>query len=139
MSFASFFTRLVDGGKDKEQRDRGRDQGRERSVERGEGQGAASSDEGGHPAYPVRAGQAAEAQQAGRRGSVGGGGQGGGQGLPMNRRSSFSKMADATEEGFGRAAAAALGPDDSSSSEEMTIAWAQPSESRCAREVSFST
>ena len=108
MSFASFFTRLVDGGKDKEQRDRGRDQGRERSrersVERGEGQGAASPDEGGYPAYPARGTQAAEAQQAGRRGSVGGGGQGGGQGLPMNRRSSFSKMADATEEGFGRAA-----------------------------------
>ena len=39
----------------------------------------------------------------------------------------------------GRAAAAALGPAGSSSSEEMTMALAQPSESRWAREVSFST
>ena len=43
------------------------------------------------------------------------------------------------EEGFGRAAAAALGPDGSSSSEEMIMALAQPWESRWAREVSFST
>ena len=43
------------------------------------------------------------------------------------------------EDGFGRPAAAALGPVGSSSSEEMTMALAQPSESRWAREVSFST
>ena len=45
----------------------------------------------------------------------------------------------AVEDGFGWAAAAALGPVGSSSSEEMTMALAQPSESRWAREVSFST
>ena len=75
MSFASFFTRLVDNTKDQDQ-DRNRDKALLQSV---------------------------EAQQVGRRGSLGGSGPGGGQGL-VNRRSSFSKMADATEEGFGRAA-----------------------------------
>jgi len=75
MSFASFFTRLVDNTKDQDQ-DRNRDKALLQSV---------------------------EAQQVGRRGSLGGSGPGGGQGR-VNRRSSFSKMADATEEGFGRAA-----------------------------------
>ena len=49
----------------------------------------------------------------------------------------FPAALEEEEDGFGRAAA--LGPVGSSSSEEMTMALAQPSESRWAREVSFST